>query len=483
MANIASGSSHYFAAQRETTAGTLPSPFTPQKLRVGEGSDFDKGQSALTSNELTDTRMILSSTLGTPNPTVSFDVEYSANSFDLLIESAFQNTTLYNGFASTITVDVATDGTLTTDGGETWDTYNFNDADFVTVTGLTVSAEDGIYKISTDVTTDSIVLTDLSDGAVTLTAETDATLTLVAGRKATVLDTSTYNLTVSASGSTITSSTDIWTEDALDMRYGALVYLEGFSNSANNGYFKVDTVPSATVLTLDTSSLVDETISTGDVTVINNTSILTVSNEEQSFSLESGYTDVDQYRTMSGCQVGSMSIDLSTDAIASGSFDIMGTSITAFDVTPTSSSTVNASTTNVFNTYRGNMIVNGSYAFCLSTISISLDNATEGISCLFSRSLSDLVSGRSNASGSFVAYFSDASISNLFDAETAISLEIVMEDSDGNSMLFGLPECQLQSDTISYTETTSEQSVDFQALGNDTTYKNIYLIQSREIPS
>lgn len=478
------GSNHIFALEEEGVAGTLPSPFNPTTLRILEGADFDDQRSALVSSELTgSSRQILSSTLGTPNPQWSPGVEYSFGSFDSLLEGALQNDWSANGYASGVTIDVAAGDTLTTDGGELWSSYGFADGDVITVTGLTASTEDGAYLIASGSGTDTITVTDLSSGAVTFTAETDATLTAIAGRLSTVVDTSANGLTVDATAFTITAASALWNTTALDLRFNDLIYLKGFSEANNNGYFKVVSA-TATVLTLNAeSTLTNETISTGDVEVANNTAMLTVSNTKHNYSVLSGYEDVDQYRYMTGAQVSSMSISMATDSIVSGDFGFLGRYVSEFSGTSPATSVANPTTTQVFNTFRGYISFDGSAPACLLNLDINLDNNSEGLQCLFTSALDDITHGRSNVSGSFSAYFEDEQLANLYANETLVNIFTVMEDADGNSIGIGIPRAQLQSDTFQINETTVEESLDFQALGGDTTYTNIYIINSRAIPA
>ena len=482
MAN-ASGSLHYFAIQQETTAGVLPSPFTPTELRILEGGSFSDNRSPLVSGELRSDRQIISSTLGTPNPEWGASVEWSFNSFNALIEGALQNSFSGDTYASGITVDVAAGATITTDGGELWSSYGATDSEVITITGLTASAENGSYIIASGSGTNTLTLTDLSGSPASFTLEADATLTVIGGRSSIVIDSSANNITVAATARTITAASTIWKSASPDLRYGDLIYLNGFTNAGNNGYFKVTGV-TATVLTLstDATTLVDETLSTGDLEVANNTSIITTGTTKKNYAIESGYNDVALYRQLLGAQVGSMSLSMSTDSLVSGDFSLMGRELTAFAVTSAATSVTSASTTPVFNTFRGDLEISGGVTLCLTDLSISLDNNSQGQSCLFTRALSDIVHGRSNVTGSLSAYFDDPTLSNLYSDETLISIFVTMVDADGNSISIGLPRCQLQGDSFNLSEVDVTESLDFQALGGDTTYTNIYLINSRAIP-
>lgn len=477
-----SGSAHIWAIQKEAVAGVLPTPFTPTTQRILEGGDIADNRSALVSSELTPDRQIKSSTLGAQKPEVSFGVEYSFDTFDLLLESVFQNTWQGAGLANGLLIDVAAN-TLTTDSGATWASLGFADGDVITVTGLTASAQDGSYLIASGAATAAITITDLAGGAVTNTVEADATLVVVGGRLGTVIDTSTNTLTVVATTRTITAGSAIWKSAGIDLRYNDLIYLKGFANAANNGYFKIESVTD-TVLTLhEDSVLADETISAGDVEVANNTGILTVASEKQTFSILSGYEDVSLYRTSLGNQVGSASISFSTDSIVTGDFSIMGLEMSDYVSTNPASNVIASTTTPVFNSFRGFITFNDSAPACLLSLDISLDNNSEGLQCLFTKALDTIVSGKSNCTGSFVAYFTDEQLSNLYSAETPVNMFTVMEDADGNSMGIGIPVAQLQSDTNQINETTVEQSVDFQSLGTDPVFTNIYMIKSRAIPA
>lgn len=474
-----SGSNHLFATQEESVAGVLPSPFTPTINRILEGSDINDQRSSLVSSELTGpSRQILSSTLGAPKPSVSFAVEYSFDSFDMFLESVFQNRWLGAGVAEGVTVDVAASA-LTLADGSFWSDYGFSNGDVITVTGFTAGVDNGSYLIVSGAATDVIVISTLSEAPATLTAAIDNVLTVIAGRLATVVGAN--SITVNPTTKTLTSTAALWTEPELDLRYNDLIYLNGFVNAANNGYFKVVSA-TGTVLTLHPESgLTAETIATG-VEVANNTGLLTVSNNPLTFSLLSGYTDIGQYRTALGNQVGSASFSFAVDSLVSGDFSIMGLEVSGYSVANPAAILVPPTLTPVFNTFRGYISFNGSAPACLTSLDISIDNGSEGLQCLFTKALSDITSGKSNCSGSFSAYFDDAQLANLYANETPVNIFAVMEDADGNSMGIGVPIAQLQSDVNQINETTVEESIDFQALGGDD-LSNIYIIKSRAIPA
>jgi hypothetical protein len=477
-----SGSTHYFAIQTESAAGTLPSPFTPTELRILPGSAFNSDQSALTSEELRSDRQITSSTLGVASPSWNPSVEWSYGSFDDLIAGALQSTWTGNGYATSLAVAV-TATTIAIDSGDLWSSLGFSDGDVITITDLATSADNGSYLIASGSATDTITLTDLSSGVPTLTIAADAVITVVGGRSSIVIDASANEITVAATGNTITAASTIWTASSPDIKYNDLIYITGFVNAENNGYFKVASV-TGTVLTFTSdSTLVNETLSTGDLNVANNTAIITTGTTTKHDSIESGYQDISQYRTLSGAQVSSMDLSFSTDSIVSGSFNFMGRSISAFGVTSEATSVVSSETTPVFNTYRGFISFDGSAPSCVTDFSLSLDNSSESLMCLFQDSLEDIVHGRSNVTGSFTAYFDDATLSNLYSAETSLDAFMTMKDADGNSISVGLPIVQLQGDTFDIAENTVSESLDFQALGGDATYTNIYFINSREIPA
>ena len=475
----ASGSNHLFGIQEESVAGVLPSPFNPVTQRILEGSDINDQRSSLVSSELTGpSRQILSSTLGAQKPDVSFGVEYSFDSFDLLLESTFQNRWAGAGLATAVTVDVAA-AALTTNGGELWSTYGFANGDIITVTGFTAASDDGSLLITSGSGTDTLVVTTLGGASPILTAAVDNVLTVIGGRLATVVGTN--SITVNATAKTLTAASALWTESTIDLRYNDLIYLNGFTNAANNGYFKVVSATS-TVLTLHADSVLAAEVIASGVEVTNNTGILTVSNNPLTFSILSAYTDIGQYRTSSGNQVGSASWSFAVDSLVSGDFSIMGLSVTDYGVVDPSSTTVASTTTPVFNTFRGFISFNGSAPACLTSLDISLDNGSEGLQCLFTKALSDITSGKANCTGSFSAYFDDAQLANLYANETAVNIFTVMEDADGASMGFGIPNAQLQSDSNQINESTVEESIDFQALGGDA-LTNLYIIKSRAIPA
>lgn len=120
--------------------------------------------------------------------------------------------------------------------------------------------------------------------------------------------------------SAFTSATVDWTTE--DITTGQWVYVQGFDTSGANGWFKVTSI-SASDLTV-TPAPSDDTNSGGNTITVEGSYIRNGSNHN-SMAMQLQHLDLsNKFRLIKGARLGQWSLDLSSQSVITGSFELMG---------------------------------------------------------------------------------------------------------------------------------------------------------------
>ena len=476
---MSSGSERYLAYEKETTAGTLPSPFNGQKLRVVTGSGIENTRTNITSDEIRDDRQIIVSRLGQNAPALTIPGELSFDSYDDLIYGAMGSPWKANYNLSAYTVAVAAGATITTSDASNWVDKGFAVGDYIVLTGLTVTAEDGVYYVKTLATT--VMTLDQADAATpaVFTLEAAASVSIAGARKGGVTNPSTNNITVVASTTTMTAATALWVT-TYDIRVGTKVYFSGFTNGGNNGFHKVTAVTD-TVLTLGGSTLVDEVLSAGILSVADASAIITTGVDLPSFSVEEGFNDISEYHHITGAKVGTWSASIQTDSIITTEFAMSGVTYSGFSATTATNSLTDGNTNDVFDSYTGTLSIPGVADCVITGFDFSLENNLNVRYALLQKDACSIGEGRINVSGTINAYFPDSTLSKIYNDETELNVALYFEDLDGNGYTFGFPKVKFTTDAIDVAENDVTESIGFTALGGDAVYTTMYVIKHPKV--
>ena len=176
---------------------------------------------------------------------------------------------------------------------------------------------------------------------------------------------------------------------------------------------------------------------------------------KQSFTIETGYTDVGQYFIQDGLRVGTFSMSLESGDFVTGQFGLQGKE-TKTNQTPvltgagytalegTATEVMNA-TTNVGNVYKNGIAL----ATAVMSIEVEGENNLRiqtGVSNKFPIGIGV---GRFNLNGKIVAYFETLDFYNDFLNHTTISLGWDFRDNDDNYYYFSVPAAKITTDPIS----------------------------------
>jgi hypothetical protein len=165
--------------------------------------------------------------------------------------------------------------------------------------------------------------------------------------------------------------------------------------------------------------------------------ILTTGSTQKSFTLERGFTDIDQYQQLTGCVINRMSLSVRPDRLVSGKFSVLGKSAglssTSLDDTPTA-----AAANDPMDSFSGSLAEGGIGIGIVAALDLTIDNNMEQAFVVGSAEASVILSGKSRISGEIVTYFEDESLLEKFINRTASSLTVTLA-GEGGELEFHLP--------------------------------------------
>jgi len=216
---------------------------------------------------------------------------------------------------------------------------------------------------------------------------------------------------------------------------GMLIQFSGFANAVNNGVFLVVS-RTALTCTVEASgvTLVDETNVAAISAEMSDT--LSVGDERKTYSIMTHYADADsgagEYHIATGCEITGFSLDVSVNALVTGTFSVIGLDLQV-DVAEPAGSTYNAVGTNeVFSSLDGKIFKDEVVLGYVTSFAMTQDNEQAAQYAIGSDSASFIEKGRCNNTLSVSTFFLDSTLLNTFKNETETKLEIILLGEDGN---------------------------------------------------
>lgn len=170
-----------------------------------------------------------------------------------------------------------------------------------------------------------------------------------------------------------------------------------------------------------------------------------------SYSFEKQFADVSTFHEFTGMRIGTMSLDLASQAILTGSLTFTGKGQTTSSATVASATTA-ASTNDVMNAsgnvariWEGGNAVSGAV---FQSLSLELTNNTRDQPQIGSDDLAGIGLGRCEVTGSLTAYFEDNTYVNKFTNNTASNIRFQVTDGDGNSYIISVPKVRYTDSTV-----------------------------------
>lgn len=251
-----------------------------------------------------------------------------------------------------------------------------------------------------------------------------------------------------ASGNRLLSDGNIaWTDFALIP--GQWLRLSGFGLAGNNGFARIAGTPTATELPLDGIVLADENAGGSATVTVEISHLLRNGIERRSFVLEREIRDKGYFWCWSGMVPNSMSLNIGTGEILTGSFNFMGKR--EDPVAQTSSGTGDpgsATLTPVINAVSNvaKVIENGQPSpVYFSALSIEATNNLRAQNAIGTLGAIGIGYGVSEVTGSLTAFFSNPDFYNKFIDNTETSIAFCIRDAEQNGYVFSMPRVKFSS--------------------------------------
>ncbi|UTC29075.1 tail tube protein [Brevundimonas phage vB_BpoS-Marchewka] len=227
-------------------------------------------------------------------------------------------------------------------------------------------------------------------------------------------------------------------------------------NATLHGVFKVDTMTDDKITVTPSPDTFDNA---GELKVTIKGSMLRNPSDAdeitpQSFTIETGFEDVDQYWITDGLRVGTFSYNIASNSILTGSFGFNGrqtkrqgtTKLGAapYTVLETTSTPVANATVNV-----GAIIINGEeLSTAIQSITMNGNNNLRDQNAVSYKFPAGIGAGRMEITGNLVAYFADGSLWDKFIEHRTVSIEFSIEDVLGNHYEYTVPAANFTTDTV-----------------------------------
>lgn len=183
------------------------------------------------------------------------------------------------------------------------------------------------------------------------------------------------------------------------------------------------------------------------------TNVLKNGTERHSYSIEKAHLDIDEYFLFTGMMVNSMTLTLATSAIASGSFDLLGSAATLGQAT--NAATLGAASTKSIMNCMGNVasLKEGSSLTTLAGIyiqelSFTIANNLRPVYQIGSNTIAEIAVGKCDITGTLNAYFASDRLFDQFLAGSATQIEFAIEDSLGNDYTVLFPEVKFETESV-----------------------------------
>jgi hypothetical protein len=205
---------------------------------------------------------------------------------------------------------------------------------------------------------------------------------------------------------------------------------------------------------------------------------------KQSWTIETGFTDIDKYFVKRGQRVGSFGMNVAAGEIATINFDFMGrdvyTSVTSILGDTGTYTVLQSHTTEVMNATDnvGNIFKDGvALSSALQSIELSGEASLREQRAVSSKFPAGIGYGRFNLTGTVVAYFDTLDFFNDFLNHTTVELAFNMEDVGKNTYYFTMPAVKFTSDPIAPGGIDQDvmEELEFTAF-RDATYETQFMI-------
>ena len=164
------------------------------------------------------------------------------------------------------------------------------------------------------------------------------------------------------------------------------------------------------------------------------TNVLKIGTTPKYFSFEDAANDIAQFRLFTGMAVSTLNVSIAPNQMVTGTFDLVGKTMTQAGTTASTGGTPTASSTNApFDSYSGTITDGGSGLAIVTSLDFSLTNSFAPTFVIGSDSAQQLEFGRAIVEGTMTVYYEDETLINKFLNETESSLSVSVDDPTGAS--------------------------------------------------
>lgn len=301
----------------------------------------------------------------------------------------------------------------------------------------------------------------------------------VVAREFTVGSTTTgASITIDAVGDLYTLTRAAGDFAADGYKVGQVVRLSGSGLSVDNvGVNLLITSVATLILTVKVVNgavLVEEgPIASVSIAAVGKTTFVpTTGHTDNSYTVEEWYSDITQSEVYTGMKVNSVAVQLPATGLTTIDVGFAGKDMAQTGTTQYFSSPTAQGTNGIFAAVNGVMLLDGAPVALVTSADFTVERATENATTVGSNSVADIFTGRIRVTGNMSVYFQDAAFRTYFDAETPVSIVLVLtsdSSNDSDFITFTLPKVKLGSFTKDDGELGIVAATSFQALLNDVT--------------
>lgn len=198
-----------------------------------------------------------------------------------------------------------------------------------------------------------------------------------------------------------------------------------------------------------------------------------------SFTFERAFTDIGQYGVFTGCFVNTLSLSVQPSAFVSASFGIVGLG----GDYKTAQLAVPAASKNPapFDTFTGQLTVDGAEVAIVTGIELSLDNGITPKYPILTRNALGVSWGRSKLSGTLTAFFTDGTLLRKFLDDAPVALAFTLTHGEASYAITIPRIIYTGADTAVQNEDVISLSLPWQASVDETLGTNIQI--TRTLPA
>lgn len=170
------------------------------------------------------------------------------------------------------------------------------------------------------------------------------------------------------------------------------------------------------------------------------TNVLRTGTTRRSFTFERYYDlDTDEYHRFTGCEVNTMSLSVTPNAMVGLTFGIIGQNMTT-GTSQVAGSTYSADVGNSpFDSFSGSITEGGSAIADVTSIELNWTNGIEPAFVVGSATTIRPSDGKSRLTGTLTAYFQSRTLYDKFLNETSSEIVFTLTDADSSSLQFDIP--------------------------------------------